>query len=263
MKKNIIGIIGGGNMGEALINGLYRTNRIFVVEGNGQRAGYLKKKYRVSVTDINMTVKEAGVLILAVKPQDMAEVLEQIKACTWGKPVISIAAGLTTKFFESYFPNRKLSVVRCMPNMPALIGEGITGICAGRFATSADLKLAQSILGAIGQTVIVKEPMMDAVTAVSGSGPAYVFLFVELWMQAAQKLGFKEEEARLLVYKTLTGSAHLLEKSQFNATELRTKVTSKGGTTQAAMDVFFKRKFDLLMKDALLAAKKRASELAK
>ena len=125
-----------------------------------------------------------------------------------------------------------MRVVRAMPNMPALIGEGITGICAGRFAKSADLKLAQSILSAIGQTVIVKESMIDAVTAVSGSGPAYVFLFVEQWINAAIKLGFDRSQAKQLVYKTLLGSAHLLEQSQFEAADLRVKVTSKGGTTQ-------------------------------
>ena len=112
---------------------------------------------------------------------------------------------------------------------------------------------AENILQTIGQTVIVKESMIDAVTAVSGSGPAYVFLFVEQWINAAMKLGFDQEQAKQLVYKTLLGSAHLLEQSQFNAGELRAKVTSKGGTTQAAIGyVFSKRKFDQLMKDALM-----------
>ena len=149
-----------------------------------------------------------------------------------------------------------------MPNMPALIGEGITGVCAGRYTTSSDVKTAQTILSSVGQTVIVKESMIDAVTAVSGSGPAYVFLFVEQWMAAAKALGFKEAEAKQLVYKTLLGSAHLLEQSEFDSATLRAKVTSKGGTTQAAMDVFFNRKIDVMMKDALVAAKRRAKELA-
>jgi len=261
MKK--IGIIGGGNMGEALIKGLHQSHQVFLTEANQERVTYLKKKYRLTVADINVTVKEAGVLILAVKPQDMTAALDQIKTCTWGKPIISIAAGLTTKFFEKHFAARKIAVIRCMPNMPAMIGEGITGICAGKYATTTDVKMAQKILQSIGQTVIVKESMMDAITAVSGSGPAYVFLFVEQWMAAARQLGFKEAEAKQLVYKTLMGSAHLLEKSEFDAATLRAKVTSKGGTTQAAMDVFFSRKFDKLMKDALLAAKKRSKELAK
>jgi pyrroline-5-carboxylate reductase len=179
-----------------------------------------------------------------------------------GKLFISIAAGLTTKFFEKHLCS-KARVVRSMPNMPALIGEGITGICAGKYASPVDLKLAQEILSSIGETVIVKESMIDAVTAVSGSGPAYVFLFVEQWMAAAKKLGFNEAEAKKLVYKTLIGSAHLLEQSEFDAATLRVKVTSKKGTTEAALNVFAKGKFDQLVKNALLAAKKRAGELAK
>ena len=256
-----IGIIGGGNMGEALIKGLHKSNRVIVCEANTARTAYLKKTYKVSIADLHATVKESSVLIMAVKPQDMGAVLNNFPSQP--KLIISIAAGLTTKFFENHFPKRKIAVVRTMPNMPALIGEGITGICAGKHASAADIKLAQKILQTIGQTVIVKESMIDAVTAVSGSGPAYVFLFVEQWMSAAKKLGFKEAEAKAFVYQTLIGSAHLLAASKFDAGTLRAKVTSKGGTTQAAMDIFSNRKFDQLMNDALIAAKKRAGELAK
>ena len=261
MGKNIIGIIGGGNMGEALIKGLYSKHSVHVCETNGERVKYLKKKYQGIVLGDLKVVEAASVIVFAIKPQDMELLLKQISVGK-NKLFISIAAGLTTKFFEKHLGG-KVRVVRAMPNMPALIGEGITGICTGRFAKSMDLKLAQSILSAIGQTVIVKESMIDAVTAVSGSGPAYVFLFVEQWINAAIKLGFNGSQAKQLVYKTLLGSAHLLEQSQFEAADLRVKVTSKGGTTQAALDVFSKRKFDQLMKDALSSAKKRAKELAK
>jgi pyrroline-5-carboxylate reductase len=271
-----IAIIGGGNMGEALIKGLHQTSSVLVCEANKARTIYLKKKYRVTISNIPQAVKKASVIVLAVKPQDMMEILQNIcrgDAChrpnirrTQGSPLrnklfISIAAGLTTKFFEDHLG--RACIVRSMPNMPALIGEGITGICGGRYASLADIKAAQKILNTIGETVIVKESMIDAVTAVSGSGPAYVFLFVEQWMVAAKTLGFKEAEAKQLVYKTLVGSVHLLEQSEFDAGTLRAKVTSKGGTTQAALDIFSSRQFDKTMKDALLAAKKRAKELAK
>ena len=261
MKKNIIGIIGGGNMGEALVKGLYAKHCVYVCESNASRVKYLKNKYRGIVLGDLHVVQDASIIILAVKPQDMELLLKQIPV---GKNTlfISIAAGLTTKFFEKHLGG-KVRVVRAMPNMPALIGEGITAICAGRYASTKDLKAAQNILRSIGQTVVVKESMIDAVTAVSGSGPAYVFLFIEQWINAAVKLGFSQLQAKQLVYKTLLGSAHLLEKSPFDASELRVKVTSKGGTTQAAMDVFSKGKFDRLMEKALLAAKKRAKELAK
>jgi pyrroline-5-carboxylate reductase len=144
-----------------------------------------------------------------------------------------------------------------------LIGKGITGVCVGSYAKSADLELAKPLFAVMGEMMVVKESMMDSVTAVSGSGPAYVFLFVEAWMTAAKKLGFNEAEAKLLVDKTLLGSATLLNQAAWTASELRVKVTSKGGTTQAAMDVFLKGKFDQLMNKALLAAKKRSKELSK
>jgi pyrroline-5-carboxylate reductase len=262
MKKNIIGIIGGGNMGEALIKGLYTKHGVHVCETNELRVKYLKEKYKRIVCGELKVAEAASVIILAVKPQDMELLLKQIPA-GGNKLFISIAAGLTTKFFEKHLGG-KARVVRAMPNMPAFIGEGITGICAGLHAKSMDLKFAESILSVIGQTVIVKEPMMDALTAVSGSGPAYVFLFVEQWTNAAMKLGFNGAQARQLVLKTLLGSAHLLAQSPFDAAQLRAKVTSKGGTTEAAMKVFFKgNAFGKLMKDALVAAEKQAKELAK
>lgn len=238
MKKYKIGIIGGGNMGEALIKGLYAKHCVHVCETNALRVKYLKEKYRGIVLGDLKVVEAAAVIILAVKPQDMGSLLKQIPVGK-NKLFISIAAGLTTKFFEKHLGG-KVRVVRAMPNMPALIGEGITGIAAGLHAKSPDLKLAQCLLGTIGATVIINESMIDALTAVSGSGPAYVFLFVEQWINAAMKLGFNKIQARQLVYKTLLGSAHLLEQSQFDAAQLRAKVTSKGGTTQAAMDVFQK-----------------------
>lgn len=256
-------------MGEALIKGLRKNNHILVCEANAARVKYLTKNYEVSTGDLPLTVEKADIVIFAVKPQDMEAVLLNMRkggitllVQKRHKLYISIVAGLTTSFFEKYLGER-ISVVRSMPNMPALISEGITGVCAGHFTSLSELKLAQDILGVLGETMIVKESMMDAITAVSGSGPAYVFLFVEQWMAAAKKLGFKEAQAKQLVYRTLLGSAHLLEKSEFNAATLRAKVTSKGGTTQAAMDVFLNQKFDQLMKDALIAAEKRAKELAK
>ncbi len=250
-------------MGEALVRGLYKTHSVVVVDPSTPRIMLLKKKYDVEVSEIEILVpdKSANIIILAVKPQDMEGVLKRYTQ-TDGKLFISIAAGLTTKFFEKRLGG-KVRVVRAMPNLPALINEGITGICAGKYATRADLKTSQRILSTIGKTVVVKEAMMDVVTAVSGSGPAYVFLFVEQWINAAVKLGFDPVQARRLVYRTLLGSAHLLEQSPLDAGELRAKVTSKGGTTQAAMDVFSKGKFDQLIYKALLAAKKRAKELAK
>ncbi len=258
-----ITIIGGGNMGEGLVKGLYKTHRVCVCEQDSQRARALKNKYGVAVTDMPTALKQGGVVVLAVKPQDMLKLLAQIKKILPGPSlIISIAAGLTTRFFEKNLGGH-VKIVRAMPNMPALIGEGITAFCAGSKASSKDMAIAQKILSSVGKTMVVEEQWMDAVTAVSGSGPAYLFLFVEHWMNAARALGFKENQARALVYTTLTGSAHLLEKGKLDAADLRARVTSKGGTTQAAMDVFKKAKFDQIMKQAIMAAKKRAKELNK
>ena len=255
-----IAIIGGGNMGEALIKGL-TGHRLCVVEANPSRAAYIKRTYNVTLTGIGDVVAQAEIVMFAVKPQDMGSALREVGEA--GRRLyISIAAGLTTRFFEKGLGG-KARVVRCMPNMPGLIGEGITGICKGQYATAADLRTADGVLQSIGQTIVVKESLMDAVTAVSGSGPAYVFLFVEQWMAAARAMGFSEQQAQTLVYKTLLGSAKLLQGSRLSAAELRAKVTSKGGTTQVAMDVFARRKFDQLMKEALIAACKRSKELAR
>lgn len=269
MKNNIkqtIALIGGGNMGEAFIKGLHTRAAIYVVEADSKRCAYLKKTYRVTIATISEAIAKASIVLLAVKPQDMLTAIASINEARGFKDnhplYISIAAGLTIKFFETnlgYNPR----VIRTMPNMPALIGEGITGVAKGRFVKPTDLKLANNILSSIGQTVIVKESQLDAITAVSGSGPAYVFLFAEQWIAAAIKLGFKKDEAKKLVYQTLVGSCHQLMKSEFDAGVLREKVTSKGGTTAAALDVFGKAKFDVIFHKALAAARQRAKELSK
>jgi pyrroline-5-carboxylate reductase len=266
MKKTI-GIIGGGNMGTAILKGLIENklcpaDYISVCELDNKRAVDLKRAYKVSTGDLNTVISNAEIIILAVKPQDMESVLSQIRQ-TEGKLFISVAAGLTTKFFEKQLGG-KVRVIRAMPNLPALIGKGITGYCAGQFVKEGDEGNAGLILEALGGAIRFKESEMDAVTAVSGSGPAYVFFFVEQWIDAAVKLGLNQREARYLVHQTVRGSAEFLKDSINDVSGLRAMVTSKGGTTEAAMKVFLKGdKLGKLMKDALTAAKKRAGELAK
>jgi pyrroline-5-carboxylate reductase len=272
MGKNIIGIIGGGNMGEALIKGLCKSYTVHVCEANHERVESLRGYKITHEQNISSLVAKVDIIILAVKPQEMEAVLNQIKTSKDKKDklFISIAAGLTIKYFEDGLGDQP-RVIRAMPNLPALIGEGITGYCAGRFTIEGDKGNAELILetlgGGHGSVILFDEFQMDAVTAVSGSGPAYVFFFVEEWIKAATTLGLSEKDAKILVCETLIGSAGLLKKQRFSKFEgletLRTKVTSKGGTTQAAMDVFLKGDtFGKLMKEALSAAKKRAKELA-
>ncbi len=258
-----IGLIGGGNMGEALIAGTRKDYKVLACEANPARVKYLKSKYKISVVDLKSLISRSDVIVIAVKPQDFSPVLDQLAGHDLkGKLIVSIAAGITISFIEQRLV-QKAKVIRTMPNMPALIGEGITAVCKGKWATPRDIKDVCQLLKGIGETLIVTEDMMDAITAVSGSGPAYVFLFVECFIKAAQDLGLTASQSKDLVYRTLIGSAHLLEKASDDAAALRAKVTSKGGTTQAATDVFTGYQLDRIFRDALVAARNRAKKLAK
>lgn len=258
-----LGIVGGGNMGTAIINRTFKKYSIAVCENDLARVALLKKKFRVSCVDLNKLVAVSDIIILAVKPQDIESVLGELKALlTPKKIVISIAAGLTTAFLEKRL-GKTARVIRVMPNMPAQIGEGITALCKGKQATDRDLRVSANIFANIGATVIVDEKMMDSVTAVSGSGPAYVFLFAECFLKAALNVGLKPDIAQQLVQSTLLGSVHLLAKSKEEAGDLRVKVTSKGGTTQAALDIFLDSNFEKMFVDAVASAKTRAGQLAR
>ncbi len=258
-----LGIIGGGNMGAAIISRTFSKYRISLCEKDKARCAFLKRKYRFVTADLKTVVAGADVIILAIKPQDMDSMLAELKSILTSKSiVISIAAGLTTKFLEKCL-GKTIRVIRTMPNMPAQIGQGITALCPGRQANAKDLQIAVKLFSHIGETVIVDEKLMDSVTAVSGSGPAYLFLFIECFLKAAEKTGLKPEAAQQLVNATLLGSVNLYLKSKEPAGVLRAKVTSKGGTTQAALDYFLDNNFEKMFVDAVGAAKARAGQLAR
>lgn len=257
-----IGIIGAGNMGGAILERVYKKHTVLICEADARRAGALAKKFKVKNLDLAAIVRDSDALLLAVKPQNFDALLSEVRRVVKkGQLVISIAAGITTKAIEKQLGPVK--VIRCMPNMPAQIGEGVTALCKGTHASAADLKKAAGILKNVGNTVEVKESLMDAVTAVSGSGPAYVFLFAELLQKAAVDLGLSKAQAKELVYRTLSGSAAQLKQSTDDAGTLRKKVTSKGGTTEAALAVFSSSGFEKIVKAAVKAAAKRSRELAK
>lgn len=261
MKK--VGLIGGGNMGEAIIRGLHKKYTLYVAEKDSRRKRYLAKNYKINIRSLADVVLASDIVILAVKPQDIVDVLRESRPIVDQKKcVISIVAGITTCFVEKNL-HCQPRVIRAMPNMPAMIAEGITAICQGRYATKKDAELTGKIFNLLGETVVVSEDLMDKITAVSGSGPGYVFLFIECMIEAAQALGLKKSLAVNLVRKTFEGSIHLLEQRKEDAAQLRAKVTSKGGTTQAAMDVFAKKNLTKVMIQALKAANKKAVELAK
>lgn len=258
-----VGIIGGGNMGAAILHGLKGKYRLAVCEENKAKLALLRKKYNVLPLALKPLVYMSDIIILAVKPQDADGVLTEVAQVLDHKKIfVSIAAGLTTSYLERIL-GKGARVIRTMPNMPAQIGEGMTAICKGKYATTADVKQTQKIFDCVGETVVVQENLLDAITAVSGSGPAYVFLFAEMLMKASMSLGLSCPLSAKLLEKTLLGSIHQLTQLKEDSAVLRAKVTSKGGTTEAAMKVFFKRKTEKIFIEALKAAKKRAGQLAK
>jgi pyrroline-5-carboxylate reductase len=260
-----IGIIGCGNMGEALLSRIAgvveKSTSIMVSEFDAARRNYLQDKYRMIIeTDNNEVVKFSDVIIIAVKPKDFESLLKNEICCGVSdkKLVISIAAGVTTKYIEGIL-GKEIPVIRAMPNMAALIGHAVSSLSAGSSARPAHMALAKEIFSLIGDVVEVDEELVDAVTAVSGSGPAYFFYFIESLYEAAEELRLPEEAARKLVLKTALGSVRLLHDLKEDPAALRKKVTSRGGTTEAAFKVLDRKK----VKDTIKAAVKKACSHSK
>lgn len=264
-----IGIIGCGNMGEAIFRGLSqvmeKSTSLMVSEMDAARRGAIMEKYKIIVEiDNNYVVKYSDIIILAVKPKDIESVLTQEVCCgvSPNKLLISIAAGVTTKHIESVV-GKDIPVIRVMPNMPAMIGEAVSSISAGSSASKEHMDSAREIFSMIGAVVEVDEKMADAVTAISGSGPAYFFYFIEALIGAARKLKLDRPTAEMLVIKTALGSVKLLDQLKEDPESLRHRVTSKGGTTEAALKVFNNKKFKEIVREAAAAACKRSKELSK
>jgi len=260
--------IGAGNMGEALVRGILKSGlcpptSIMVTDVWPERIAFFQKTFGVGGSKSNReAVKNADVVVLAVKPQTMSDVLGDLKDAIGQKTlVISIAAGITIARLESQLGDG-FRVVRVMPNTPALVQAGAAALCGGRWATEADLQVAERLMGAVGLAVRVKESDIDAVTALSGSGPAYVFYFIEAMLDAARRMNLDERVARQLVYATVGGAAKLITETGVDAAELRQRVTSKGGTTAAAVEVLESRKVADAWVEAVLAAQKRSRELS-
>ena len=258
-----VGIVGGGNMGAAILSRINKKFKIIVCEPDEKRGTELRKKFKVALQDLPSLIESSDIILVAVKPQDIdAVVLTLKKAGIKNKLVISIAAGITTSYLEKYL-GKEARVIRTMPNMPAMIGEAMTAIAAGKNAKRSDIKVALQIFEGIGKAIVVGEQWLDAITALSGSGPAYVFLFAECLLKAAVVLGLDEKTSQTLIQQTLLGSIHLLAQSKDDAATLRAKVTSKGGTTQAATDVLTNYNIEKIFQEALIAARNRAKELSR
>ncbi len=262
-----IGFVGGGNMAEAILSAVLReklasSGNISVSDIAEARRTYIETKYQVKVTGDNRQVLEdKDVIILAIKPQTLADVMAGIKGSIMpSQLVISIIAGKSIRTITSGLEHNCL--VRSMPNTPAQIGEGMTVWTATPQVNNDQKKLAAAILGVMGLEVYVDdEKYLDMATAVSGSGPAYVFLFIESFIAAAEKLGFTPEISQKLVMQTLTGATHLLQKSGKTPQELRRMVTSPGGTTAEAIATFEGGGFADLVARAVTAAYEKAQKL--
>lgn len=269
MESKLIAFVGGGNMATSLIGGLladgYSPGRIRVAEPDASKRQTLASRFSVSVYESNAEATDGtDVVILSVKPQVLREVAHDLGNTLKARPLlISIAAGVRTDSLLRWLGDAHWPLVRAMPNTPALIKCGMTGLYATRAASDGDHATAQAILNAVGATQWVEdEALMDAVTAVSGSGPAYFFLFMESMQSAAEQLGLKSEIARTLVLQTALGAARMAIESGEAPTRLRRRVTSPGGTTERALDLFQQGGLDELMFKALEGAMSRSKALA-
>jgi pyrroline-5-carboxylate reductase len=269
MKHATLAFIGGGNMARSLIGGLitngFDEHAIHVADPSTETLQSLSAQYPVQTfTDNNAAIANADVVILAVKPQQLQQVCREL-AAQWqpGKLLISIAAGIRLEDIGRWLGFDAAAIVRAMPNTPSLVQAGATALCANPHVSNDQHELAESILRAVGLALWVKdEAQMDAVTALSGSGPAYFFLVIEAMQYAGMQLGLPEDTARLLALETAFGAAKMALESEESACVLRQRVTSPGGTTERALQEFEQGDLRGLFAKALSAAASRADELA-
>ena len=275
-----IGFIGAGNMGEAFMGALIQTGifsplMIYTSDISEKRLEILNKTYGISVMEDNFKVfSECEIVIIAVKPQHIYQVLSQISEHEGyqipnRKIVISIAAGIPLRKIEDLLYNslnnesrNKLPIIRVMPNTPALVLAGMSGMSANKYAKAEDVNIIKIILGAIGKVIEFKEEDLDAVTALSGSGPAYVFYIAEAMIEGGIKLGLDPDKAAMLTFTTIQGALKLMEESNESPEILRQKVTSPGGTTEAAFRILEKNRVKQNIIEAIKAAARRSKELS-
>ncbi len=275
-----IGFIGAGNMGEAFVGAIIKSNilpssMIYVSDINEERLSVLRSSYGISTLSDNVKLFSiCDIIVLAVKPQHIEQVLSQITGqkdyeIHNPKLIVSIAAGIPLRKIEDilYTPldekfRVKLPVIRVMPNTPALVLSGMAGMSANRHASDDDIQIVRSILEALGKVIVFNEQDLDAVTALSGSGPAYVFYFIESMIEGGICVGLEPKDAVTLTIATLKGAVKLMEELNESPELLRRKVTSPGGTTEAALKVLNKNQVKQSIIEAIAAAAKRSKELS-
>ena len=274
MKNTQIAILGTGSMGKAILSGLLTAgtspSNIRVTTKSKASAEAISSSLRVQATALetdstanSSTAKDAELVILAVKPVMILETLKDVEAVL--KPnclVVSVAAGITTAAMEQQLSGNA-AVVRAMPNTPSVVGLGVTGISKGSKVSDEQLDLAVKLFSSVGKVLVVDESKIDALSTISGSGPAYVFYFAEKLIAAAKSLGFSDQEASMMVKETFLGSATLLATSSSSPEELREQVTSPNGTTMQATGRFDAADLEKVFIEATEAALARAKELGK
>jgi len=263
-----LGIIGCGNMGEAILKGILdsgflKSNEIIFYDNDNYRSRYIKNNYKIySAEGIIEVIKKSRYILLAVKPQNLKMVLEQMKSCfNWRiNSIISIVAGVPTYHIEKIL-NSNVSVIRVMPNTPALFKKGAAAISKGKFAKSKDLLFSKNLIKNIGDYVIIEEKYQNIAAALNGSGPAYFFLFCKYLVEAGIRNGLDPEISKKLVTSTMIGAGITIEKSRIDFDDLIKKVASPGGTTERALKEFKRRKLDKIIYNAVESAMKRAYQL--
>lgn len=265
--KNLL-FIGGGRMAEALINGvltaqLAEGGQICAVDPDPQRRDILSKQYGISTEEsVQNTITKDSLIVIAVKPQIVGVVLDDLRKQLDGSHLlISIAAGVTLSFMERKIQGSGARVIRVMPNTPALIQEGASALSPGMNVTKDELDMAFHIFEAVGKAVVMDEGYLDAVTGLSGSGPAYVFSFLEALIDAGVKVGLPRKDAETLVLQTVLGSVKLAMSGNDHPAQLRAMVTSPGGTTIAGLHEMERAGFQGIIMDAVEAATNRSKEL--
>lgn len=269
MKKQI-GFIGGGQMAEALIKGmlaakLYSADDIHLIEPNEVRRELMESRYGLQCVESHQDLWErCHIVLIAVKPQVMGKVLSAAKPfVTGGHIIISIAAGIPISFYENSLGSNGYKVIRVMPNTPALVLEGTSAICCNENVTDKELHIAENIFNAVGISVLLDEIYLDAATGLSGSGPAYVFSFIEALIDAGIKVGLTRYSAETMAVQTVLGAAKLMQKEKKHPAVLRSMVTSPGGTSIAAHHFLEKKGFNGIIMDAVEIAVNRSMELGK
>ncbi len=264
-----LGLLGGGNMAEAIVRGVLRGDRIgshqiVVADPNADRRAFFAGELGVTATGDNIAVaKASGTVVLSVKPQVCGDVLAGIRPWLGEDAlVVSIMAGISSRHIQQGLGGKR-RVVRTMPNTPMLVGEGMVAVARGSFATAADVMTATHLFSASADVMEVTEDQIDAVTAVSGSGPAYFFYLVEAMTAAGVGLGLTEEQAHRLATRTACGAGHMLVAGADSPADLRRRVTSPNGTTQAAIEHLAAAGFPQIVADAMAACDRRSKELGR